>query len=114
MRVQAFLARPEQLRLLLRDEPDGVPLTGVDPSNLASLGTIVTSGEVSTSSAAETLRTPVLSAGPRGPFIYAVPEEITEALDVTPWKAVQAWVGAHVGVTVQAQRRTLQTIFSET
>jgi hypothetical protein len=41
------------------------------------------------------------------------PEEIKEALEATPWKAVQAWVADQVGVTVQAQRRTLQTIFSD-
>jgi hypothetical protein len=41
------------------------------------------------------------------------PEEIKVALDATPWKAVQAWVDDQVGVTVQAQRRTLQTIFTE-
>jgi hypothetical protein len=40
------------------------------------------------------------------------PEEIKQALDATPWKAAQAWVEERVGVTVQAQRRTLQTIFS--
>jgi hypothetical protein len=40
------------------------------------------------------------------------PEEIQEALEATPWKAVQPWVEDQVGVTVQAQRRTLQTIFS--
>ena len=40
-------------------------------------------------------------------------EEIKQALDATPWKAVQAWVEERVGVTVQAQRRTLQTIFAE-
>jgi len=80
MRVQAFLARPEQLRLILRDEPPGVPLTGVDPLNLSSLAEIVTSGKVPSSRLAETLRTPVLTAGPSGPFIYAVPDEITDAL----------------------------------
>ena len=64
MRVQAFLARPEQLRLILRGEPPGVPLTGVDPLNLSSLAEIVTSGEVPSSSLAETLRTPLLTAGP--------------------------------------------------
>jgi hypothetical protein len=41
------------------------------------------------------------------------PEEIKESLEATPWKAVQAWVEDRLGVTVQAQRRTLQTIFSE-
>ncbi len=40
-------------------------------------------------------------------------EEIKQALDAIPWKAAQAWVEDQVGVTVQAQRRTLQTIFSE-
>ncbi len=40
-------------------------------------------------------------------------EEIQEALEATPWKAVQAWIEDHLGVTVQSRRRTLQTIFSE-
>ena len=71
---------PEQLRLILRGEPPGVPLTGVDPLNLSSLAEIVTGGEVPSSSVAESLRTPVLTGGPRGPFIYAVPDEITDAL----------------------------------
>ena len=39
-------------------------------------------------------------------------EEINEALGATPWKAVQQWTEHHVGPTVQAQRRTLQTIFA--
>jgi len=110
MRVQAFLARPEQLRLLLRDEPDGVPLTGVDPSNLASLGTIVTSGEVSTSSAAETLRHPVLSAGPRGPFIYAVPEEITEALANSDPGERARWIQGWTGGTGPARGKALAEV----
>lgn len=41
------------------------------------------------------------------------PEEIEEALEATPWKAVESWVDDQIGVTVQSQRRTLQTIFSE-
>jgi len=41
------------------------------------------------------------------------PEEINEALEAVPWKAVQAWVEEQIGVTVQSQRRTLQTIFSD-
>ena len=40
-------------------------------------------------------------------------EEIQEVLEATPWKAVQAWIEDHLGVTVQSRRRTLQTIFSE-
>jgi hypothetical protein len=41
------------------------------------------------------------------------PETIQEALEATPEKTVQAWITKHLGPTVQAQRRTLQTIFSE-
>jgi hypothetical protein len=41
------------------------------------------------------------------------PEEIRVALEAIPWKAVHAWVEDQVGVTVQSQRRTLQTIFSD-
>ncbi len=41
------------------------------------------------------------------------PETIQEALEATPEKAVQAWITKHLGLTVQAQRRTLQTIFPE-
>jgi hypothetical protein len=40
-------------------------------------------------------------------------EEIDQALDAVPWKAVQAWVEDRIGVTVQSQRRNLQTIFSD-
>jgi hypothetical protein len=69
-----------------------VPITGVDPMNLSSLAEIVSSGEVSTSRAAETLRTPVLSAGPRGPTIYAVPAEITEALGNSDDRERARWI----------------------
>lgn len=41
------------------------------------------------------------------------PEEINQALDAVPWKAVQAWVEDQIGVTVQSQRRTLQNIFAD-
>ena len=41
------------------------------------------------------------------------PETIQEALEATPSKAVQAWITKHLGLTVQAQRRILQTIFPE-
>ncbi len=41
------------------------------------------------------------------------PETIQEALEATPSKAVQAWTMKHLGLTVQAQRRILQTIFPE-
>ena len=40
-------------------------------------------------------------------------EEIDEALEAVPWKAVEAWVAGQLGVTVQSQRRTLQAIFSD-
>ena len=40
-------------------------------------------------------------------------EEIRAGLEAIPWKAVQAWVEDQVGVTVQSQRRTLQTIFAD-
>lgn len=41
------------------------------------------------------------------------PEEIAEALEAVPWKAVEAWVEGQLGATVQSQRRTLQAIFSD-
>ena len=41
MRVQAFLARPEQLRLILRDEPPGVPVTIELVRAGASMGDII-------------------------------------------------------------------------
>lgn len=41
-------------------------------------------------------------------------EEITQALEATPWKAVQTWIDEHLGPTVQSQRRTLQAIFADT
>ncbi len=41
------------------------------------------------------------------------PEEFQAALKAIPGKAVQPWVEDQLGVTVQSQRRTLQTIFSD-
>jgi hypothetical protein len=41
-------------------------------------------------------------------------EEIAKALEATPGKAVQAWIDARLGPSVQSQRRTLQEIFSVT
>ena len=110
MRVQAFLARPEQLRLILRGEPPGVPLTGVDPLNLSSLAEIVTGGEVRSSSVAETLRTPVLTAGPRGPSIYAVPEEITEALGNSDAGQRARWIQGWTGGTGPVRGKALAAV----
>jgi hypothetical protein len=39
-------------------------------------------------------------------------EEIKNALDATPWKAVQAWIDEWLGSTVQSQRRIMGTIFA--
>ena len=110
MRVQAFLARPEQLRLILRGEPPGVPLTGVDPLNLSSLAEIVSSGEVPSSSAAEMLRTPVLTGGPRGPSIYAVPEEITEALGNSDAGVRARWIQNWTAGTGPARGKALAAV----
>jgi hypothetical protein len=41
------------------------------------------------------------------------PQEIQDGLEATPWKAVQAWLDECLGVTVQSQRRTMQTIFAD-
>ena len=110
MRVHAFLARPEQLRLILRDEPPGVPVTGVDPMNLSSLAEIVSSGEVPSSSAAEMLRTPVVTAGPRGPSIYAVPEEITEALGNSDAGERARWIKGWTGGTGPERGKALAEV----
>ena len=110
MRVQAFLARPEQLRLILRGEPPGVPLTGVDPLNLSSLAEIVTSGEVRSSSIVETLRNPVLTAGPRGPSIYAVPAEITEVLGNSDAGERARWIQNWTGGTGPARGKALAAV----
>jgi hypothetical protein len=110
MQVHAFLARPEDLRLILKGEPPGVPLTGVDPLNLSSLAEIVTSGEVSSSKAAETLRTPVLSAGPHGPTIYAVPAEITEALGNSDAGERARWIQGWTGGTGLARGKALAAV----
>jgi len=40
-------------------------------------------------------------------------EEISKAMEAIPWKAVQAWVEDHVGLTVQAQRCILQKTFAD-
>lgn len=110
MRVQAFLARPEQLRLILRDEPPGVPLTGVDPQNLSSLAEIVTGGEVPGSSVAEMLRRPVLTAGPRGPSIYAVPNEITEVLGNSNAGERARWIQGWTGGTGPVRGKALAAV----
>jgi hypothetical protein len=110
MQVCAFLARPEDLRLILKGEPPGVPLTGVDPLNLSSLAEIVSSGEVPSSSAAEILRTPVLSAGPRGPTIYAVPAEITEALGNSDAGERARWIQGWTGGTGLARGKALAAV----
>jgi hypothetical protein len=110
MRVQAFLAMPEQIRLILRDEPPGVPLTGVDPQNLSSLAEIVTGGEVPSSSVAEMFRTPVLAAGPRGPFIYAVPDEITEALGNSDAGTRARWIQGWTGGTGPLRGKALAAV----
>lgn len=110
MRVHAFVARPEDLRLILKGEAPGVPLTGVDPLNLSSLAEIVTSGEVPSSSAAEILRTPVLSAGPHGPTIYAVPEEITEALGNSDAGERARWIQGWTGGTGPARGKALAEV----
>jgi hypothetical protein len=41
------------------------------------------------------------------------PEEIEQALEATPWKAVESWIEGQIGLTVQSRRRTLQSIFSD-
>ena len=110
MRVHAFLARPEQLGLILRGEPPGVPLTGVDPLNLSSLAEIVTSGEVPGSRVAETLRTPLLTAGPGGPSIYAVPEEITDALANSDAGERARWIQDWTGGTGPARGTALAAV----
>ena len=110
MRVHAFVARPEDLRLILKGEAPGVPLTGVDPLNLSSLAEIVTSGEVPSSRAAETLRTPVLSAGPHGPTIYAVPEEITEALGNSDAGERARWMQGWTGGTGPSRGKALAEV----
>ena len=110
MRVHAFLARPEQLRLVLRGEPPGVALTGVDPLNLSSLAEIVTSGEVPSSSVVEALRTPVLTGGPRGPSIYAVPEEIAAALGNSGASERARWIQDWTGGTGPARGAALAAV----
>ena len=110
MRVHAFLARPEQLRLILQGEPPGVPLTGVDPLNLSSLAEIVTGGEVPGSSVAEALHTPVLRGGPRGPSIYAVPEEITEALGNSDAGERARWIHGWTGGSGPARGKALAAV----
>jgi hypothetical protein len=83
MHVHIFLARPPELQRFLDSgttPPPGLPLTGVDPVNLASLMEIVTGGSLSTDSATPAIEEAVLSAGPGGPSIHQVPDEAVEAL----------------------------------
>jgi hypothetical protein len=110
MRVHAFLARPDDLPSLLAGPPPGVPLTGVDPMNLSSLAEIVSAGEVPGSTAAEMLRTPVLSAGPRGPSIYAAPAEITEALANSDYRERARWIEGWTGGTGAPRGKALAAV----
>jgi hypothetical protein len=110
MRVHAFLARPEDLRLILKGEPPGIPLSGVDPLNLSSLAEIVSSGEVPSSEAAETLRTPVLRGGPGGPTIFAIPEQITEALGNSDAGERARWIQGWTGGTGPARGKALAEV----
>ena len=83
MRVHAFLATGDELpRLLDAGSPPapGPLLTGVDPVNLASLVEIVTGRSIDAENASAALETPVLTAGPRGPFIHRLPVEAVDAL----------------------------------
>jgi hypothetical protein len=83
MRVHAFLATADELpRLLDAGSPPapGPLLTGVDPVNLASLVEIVTGRSIDAENASAALETPVLTAGPRGPFIHRLPVEAVDAL----------------------------------
>src|SRR5262245_38538380 len=83
MRVHAFLATPDELpRLLDAGTPAALAplLTGVDPVNLASLVEIVTGRSIDAENASAALEAPVLTAGPRGPFIHRLPVEAVNAL----------------------------------
>ncbi len=48
--------------------------------NLASLVEIVTGRSIDAENASAALETPVLTAGPRGPFIHRLPVEAVDAL----------------------------------
>lgn len=39
-------------------------------------------------------------------------EEIEKGLEATPWKAVEAWIAKHIGLTVQSQRAVARTLFA--
>ena len=101
MRVHAFLAGAGDLPRVLAggaSQPPGVALTTrVDPANLASLAEIVSGGELSSGEAAELLRQPALTAGPRGPSIYAVPEEVTQRLGNSSPDERARWILAWTG-----------------
>jgi len=40
-------------------------------------------------------------------------EEIEKGLEATPWKAVDAWIDEHVGLTVQSQRAVARNLFAD-
>jgi hypothetical protein len=40
-------------------------------------------------------------------------EEIEKGLEATPWKAVEAWIDEHVGLTVQSQRAVVRNLFAD-
>ena len=102
MRVHAFLATPAELPQLLDGgtaPPPGTLLSGVDPVNLASLVEIVTGGGIASDAATPLLEEPVLSAGPRGPSIHALPEEAVEALGNADPTERARWVEEWTGGT---------------
>jgi hypothetical protein len=39
-------------------------------------------------------------------------KEIEKGLETTPWKAVEAWIDEHVGLTVQSQRAVARNLFA--
>lgn len=39
-------------------------------------------------------------------------EEIEKGLEATPWKAVEAWIDEHIGLTVQSQRAVGRALFA--
>ncbi len=39
-------------------------------------------------------------------------EEIEKGLEATPWKAVEAWIDEHIGLTVQSQRAVARMLFA--
>ena len=94
MKLHAFLATTAELPRALREGADGFSgtlLSGADPANLSSLFELVTRGALPADEALAELDRPVARAGPDGPWVYAVPSPVTDALAAASTAELDGW-----------------------